>query len=142
MKREIKFRGRNKDGKWLYGNLAKDTFYVRDLKFTSSVIFDNLQSFNTDNFGLVVKDCSVEDDTVGQYIGLHDKNGKEIYEGDILRMCNTDEDDVYWDTRVGVGGVVYCSTCDYDYTLLKWVDDYIEYEVIGNIYDNPDLKNE
>ena len=127
MTREIKFRGKNKkNGEWFYGNLFDKDIYGRTHICTTT------------------KGClDIDPNTIGQFTGLLDKNGNEIYEGDIVK------------TKGGWGGVVLWNSRSYFY--IK-DNNYYEYEepdlspigsllccerkqleIIGNIHDNPEL---
>ena len=94
MNREIKFRGISID-EWVYGMLCKvnegDTEHGEPIKY----------KIQTDEkeYGEYVKCFITDENTIGQYTGLHDKNGKEIYEGDIVKALIAG--------RVFVGKVIY-----------------------------------
>lgn len=130
MNRKIKFRGLSFDKGWIYGNLIKSaqSTWIRESDYY--------------NF-------KVKTETVGQFTGLHDKNGREIYEGDIVLY----ED---WEMAYEGGGndsfinkgiieYVECNCC-FNVTERQTVElqdvlykDNESLEVIGNIYDNSEL---
>lgn len=129
--REILFRGKRKDnGEWVYGNYA-----VTDNNEKQHFIFQN-KAF----------EFEVDPETVGQYTGITDDNGKKIFEGDILGITNDDPDYDYI-TKVYLDCDTLCVDVqgqDYDYTSIGfaieiWDDECDQVEIIGNIYDNPEL---
>lgn len=129
--REIKFRGLRKDGKgWVYGDLVRTTRVSDGIRSEHSLI------------GVDMDFHEVIPETVGQYTGLKDKNGKEIYEGDIIgEWVDTDEgviqskQQVFW--KNGGWRIDASSKQDrsFFYDLHLELEDY-ECEVIGNIYEN------
>lgn len=129
--RKIKFRGKRTDtGEWVYGNLLQDS----GLCF----IVKNIEELREKPFN----ECLVNPDTVGQYTGRNDRNGKDVYEGDIALMD-------YSAFNTGKDGQTYA--------VVRWIDDRAAFMwdaglnyyadmrnadnvgICGNIHDNPEL---
>lgn len=143
--REILFRGKTKNNEWVEGlYLTYDPKHYDCLENPSHVIVNNPESMGC---GLCIqesemtgKNLAVYSDTVGQYTGLTDKNGKKIFEGDIVKLrllAAKMEWKGVCEYRNGAFGLAwqyagerYCTfagTCN------------AEYEVLGSIHDNPEL---
>lgn len=129
--REILFRGKRVDnGEWVEGNYSIDVSGRVDI-----LPIDNLVFFE------------VIPETVGQFTGLTDKNGKKIFEGDIVKRFNSRGQEVMryavkWNTDC----CMFVLICEYTY-LGEYDTDFTVYygedlEVIGNVHDNPELLKE
>ena len=118
--REIKFRGLSKKGEWIYGDLIQRT---HKFIFPTGVYAYNIFEFLIE----------VDHETVGQYTGLKDKNGTEIYERDIIENDGDDAHEVvtFDEGSFWLEGSTYT-------TPLHEVNTEAE-EVIGNIHEHPHL---
>lgn len=119
--REILFRGKTKRNEWIYGDLI-----------THGIDFDDaIKQHHTREV------WDIKQETVGQFTGLTDVNGKKVFEGDIVSI----------NKLLGVYVVKYdCEQCRFSmykdgiYEQAGFNKDTIKnYEVIGNIYENPEL---
>lgn len=136
--REILFRGKRMDnGEWVYGSYG-------DYMSLGAMIID--KPYPGCDGGLsAVGFWVVRSDTVGQYTGLNDKNGTKIFEGDILRVSKYGETylskivfnektagfEFWWKFICGEYGELATGK----YNMAQFED----IEVIGNIYDTPEL---
>lgn len=121
MKREIKFRAKTlSTNEWVFGDLHLLTKFphIHDGEVSKSLITT---------------------DTVGQFTGRHDKNGKEIYEGDILKHINGYYTcQVLFSERSASYILVFVTPTKPAYDMGIY-DVERCFEVIGNIFDNPEL---
>ena len=134
--REILFRGQTRR----YGEKVR----LNGEKIKSNWVYGGIFPQNGDgDFAIIyqqeptVEKYPVYADTVGQYTGLTDKNGTKIFEGDIVKYGDTVHN-VVFEQRNGTAyfGLVYSTleTLSFGY-----YQDLKQIEVIGNIYDNPEL---
>jgi uncharacterized phage protein (TIGR01671 family) len=129
--REIKFRAWDKENEEMY-DVAMIDVETGEVAYT-----DHPTGYNAD--------ALLEQVELMQYTGLKDKNGKEIFEGDILR--DTDSEIYYVDF---IRGCFYLRTNYKSFPHLGWAEwlpmceidrlaNPVDFEIIGNIYENPDL---
>lgn len=128
MNRTIKFRGKRIDnGQWVYGFLA-DSYYINDVNWVD------------------LSSIEIDPETVGQFTGLLDKNGKEIYEGDILCYIDDSGHIHTWEVvceiacmklrrkKGAIGRIPNTPMFNHDTRKMH---------IIGNVYDHPEqLKTE
>ena len=126
--REILFRGKRLDnGEWVEGDLVHSVYKVGDTC--------------VGKFGCTLGMHQVAPSTVGQYTGLKGKNGKRIFEGDIVKTSDITHEGVIQipgesfeiAIRKGCWVMVAGEDCDFLETNHECV------QVIGNIHDNPEL---
>ena len=122
--REIKFRGISKNNnRWIYGFLSIDK---------NSAKMEGFPHFISRSSGYLP--VEVVPKSVGQYTGLKDKNGVEIYEGDILSYFGFEYEVTFEESAFG------WSEDGQFYAFAEMAIDEIEKtKIIGNIYENPKL---
>ena len=127
MEREILFRGKTSFGAWVYGDLVHDAF-----DGTSQRIEVGIRARNS-------YPVEVIPETVGQFTGLTDKNGKNIFDGDLCE-CNG----VVYKVVQHVSGAYELYEKDEDPECSDPYFLFIQHDilkVVGNIHDNPELIN-
>ena len=151
---EIIFRGKRKDNSdWIVGYYAVQSnhaCFAHELKYTHFIFKDIFLDFNLGG----LQELEVIPETVGQYTGLTDKNGKKIFEGDIVHYVY-EAGEGYW--NINQNGVIKWKSTGFYLDGIQGTNKYAltsgwlisipysdnckidNFEVIGNIYDNPEL---
>ena len=139
--REILFRGKRlQGGEWIEGYFFKSDINKRARESGKATL---IFTPDCDTF-ITVPECHnsfmVISDTVGQYTGLKDKNGKRIFEGDVAKVLQGKDKDIAYVGFENGAFMLYPKTGNiYERTLWSyWYNDW-DVEVIGNITDNPEL---
>ena len=127
--RTIKFRAMRNNGKWVIGNYVHHFISYFDTIERHSIFLSNSEN---ENGGHWVEDIITK--TIGQFTGLYDKNGKEIYEGDIL-----DFNGLTVEVRFVRGVFAFLANGDLDEELCGDCRTDLFAKVIGNVYENPDI---
>ena len=126
MHRIIKFRGRKEDGQWLFGNLI-----IRNNTPNPIIIIGSMDDGKEEEVDLL---------TIGQYTGINDANGSEIYEGDVVRYingyckCGKGKE---WIEKEEFIKVEYNGNYHCNIGTLSSVNNSLF--VVGNIHDKPEL---
>ena len=134
--REILFRGKRLDnGEWVEGAFMNDrngAYYicpaVSDISYGDSGTRRRIGCW-----------YNVDPSTVGQYTGLKDKNGQRIFEGDIVKTDKFSEPNKQYIIKYDLQFGAFIGQDRYNVYFVTFDGDSGEFEVIGNVTDNPDL---
>ena len=125
MDREIEFRGKSMGGRWIYGLLTK-----KKIRNSGRISF----AIATEDYSLA-NTIPISENTIGQFTGFKDIDGKEIFEGDIIK--NIESDIIY---QVKLCNGCWSAECqDYYASPLYLLFGNAPFKVIGNIHDTPEL---
>lgn len=123
--REILFRGKQLyDGVWVYGSL---------LAFPDGETYIAQKT----EFDFELRKIQVDPATVGQYTGVTDRNGKKIFEGDII--SENGQRNAFFEVWWSEGNCGFVAGCGVHIRPHMNQATIAAYEIVGNVYDNPDL---
>ncbi|MGN0961255.1 MAG: YopX family protein [Christensenellales bacterium] len=131
--REIEFRGISQlDGNWVYGDFQRERIFDK----SGERYFYSIGVINEGDWTNRRNVIPVFEQTISQFTGLKDKNGTKIFEDDIVEVDTVANAKIIWNNEDA------CFAFDYGKRgrplCLDLIDD-ASIEVIGNIYDNPEL---
>lgn len=141
MNREILFKAKRTDnGEWVEGYYVKYQPCASRPEYVHGIV---------PTYASALYMIKIDPDTLCQYTGLTDKNGKKIWENDIV-LLHEEIQDYEWKATVKFGNpnweynlgwqLVPIGGCDMNKDILLWIDmEIATCEVIGNIFDNPEL---
>lgn len=125
MDREIKFRGKTESNQFIFGDLIQ-------YENGDTAIFEKKITRYGYEATQISNRTKVDKETIGQFTGLHDKNGKDVYENDLVLVNGQIYEVIY------VKGMFAIEIKGCGYVPLK----NVIFEIIGNIYDNKELLEE
>lgn len=150
--REILFRGKPKSNNEYYcfsqvwRNNCRDGFVYGSLIIQADRYFICVSTvgvkMNCCINNSTVSMIEVIPKTVGQYTGLTDKNGKKIFEGDIVKTDKFSEPNKQYIIKYDLQFGAFIGCDRYNLYFVTFDGDSDEFEVIGNIHDNPELLKE
>lgn len=145
--REILFKAKRIDnGEWVEGYLFDNGFDGKEKKyFIGGLIIEKYNGTACDKWDITGIDfCEIDPETLCQFTGLYDKNGKRIWENDIVFV--TDENDCSGQISTGIGNVIFIEGMWYidgrPQEGLYDINKVFQIEVIGNAFDNQELLQE
>ena len=141
MNRTIKFRGKRIDnGEWVYGELC------------TPILFDSKRGYFGEDVPCIFCDegnVPIIQESVGQFTGLLDKNGKEIYEGDILHAVGGNDATIgkqFYRSVSFVEGCFCLNVTEYNNVSIPLrnhiINHSLNWGIAGNIHDNPEMLKE
>lgn len=145
--REIEFRGKCLDsGTWVYGSLFNNIWRKSADGSRVCYIFaddmlddDNGCGDSWEDFASVADQYEVDPATVGQYTGMKDKNGKKVFEGDVMRFTTEFGETVTSEVAFMDGYFYVQGEADDDIYGIIYAVEAMNAEVLGNIHDKPCL---
>lgn len=133
MQREIKFRGKRVDnGEWVYGSLLQSEIDVNQIAVKCAICQRFAHDYN-------ISQNEVIPESVGQFTGLKDILGKEIWEGDIIHCLKKGMQFGAVEQVEFKRGCFILRHRDIPVSVFEEFEDFMDIVVVGNIYENPEL---